>query len=157
MSKNCIGLDKVAVAPTAEKLGVVLANYHIYYANLRGLHWNIVGDKFFELHELYEEYYDEVADKIDEIAERIVMLGFTPANSFTQYLQQATIKELTAVSDWEVGVKNVLQTMKDLAVGLREVLSLAQEGKDIGTVSLVRKHIESFEKKIWMLSVYLTE
>lgn len=156
-AKNFLGLDVEAVKPVIGKLDVLLANYHVFYANLRGLHWNIEGDKFYELHELYEEYYDEFADKIDEVAERIVMLGGVPANSFSQYLKVATVKEIAGVSDWNKGVNNVLSTLQALLVDLRAIHTAAIKAGDHGTVSLMNHHIKHAEKKVWMLSAYLKD
>ncbi|MDR0729062.1 MAG: DNA starvation/stationary phase protection protein [Prevotellaceae bacterium] len=155
--KNKVGLEITAVNPVIEKLGGLLANYQVFYTNLRGLHWNIRGDKFYELHGLYEEYYDDVAEKVDEVAERIVMLGGVPANTFSVYLKTATIKEVSGVFDWKTGVNHVLGTLQLLVAQLRELHALAIRAGDHGTVSLANHGIKQFEKKIWMLSVYLKD
>ena len=73
-------------ASIIESLADLLANRQVSYTNLRGLHWDIKGDKFYELHALYEEYYNGEAEAIDELAERIVMLGGRPENRFSVYL-----------------------------------------------------------------------
>ncbi|MDR3340865.1 MAG: DNA starvation/stationary phase protection protein [Candidatus Symbiothrix sp.] len=153
--KNNVGLEWASVNPLIEKLSEVLANYQVFYTNLRGFHWNISGDKFFELHELYESYYNELAEKIDEFAERIVILGGVPTNSFSEYLKISSIKEVSKVSDWKAGTSNVLESLQLLVGKLRELQSLAIQSKDVGTVSLANHGIKSFEKKIWMLSAYL--
>jgi starvation-inducible DNA-binding protein len=152
--KNSVGLDLNAVNPVIAKLDEVLANYQVFYTNLRGLHWNIQGDKFFELHALYEEYYNEFAEKIDEVAERIVILGGVPENNFSSYLKIAKVKEISKVFDWKEGVKNVLETLQLFVGILRELHALAIKAGDHGTVSLANHGIKLFEKKIWMLSVY---
>jgi starvation-inducible DNA-binding protein len=152
--KNNLGLDLTVINPVIVKLDELLASYQVFYTNLRGFHWNIQGDKFFELHELYEDYYNTFAEKIDEIAERIVMLGGIPANSFSDYLKLTTVKEVSGVSDWKTGVSNVLETMQLLLGKLRELHGLAIKSGDHGTVSLANHGIKDFEKKIWMLSAY---
>jgi len=156
-TKNNVGLELNTIHPVIAKLNGLLADYQVFYANLRGLHWNIQGDKFYELHELYEEYYNEFAEKIDEIAERIVMLGGVPANSFSDYLKQASIKEISGVSDWKKGVSNVLETIQLLLGKLRELNTLAIQANDASTISLANHGVRSFEKKIWMLSAYLKD
>lgn len=152
--KNNLGLDVVVIQPVIESLSELLANYQVFYTNLRGLHWNIQGDKFYELHELYEEYYNEMAENIDEVAERIVILGGTPTNSFSDYLELATVGEITSVSDWKAGVDNVFSTLQILLGQLRALHVLAIKAGDQGTVSLANHGIKNFEKKIWMLSAY---
>ena len=66
----------------AEELNKLLADYQIFYQNLRGLHWNVTGNAFFMLHEKYEELYNEASEVIDEIAERILMIGGQPLHTF---------------------------------------------------------------------------
>ncbi|MDR0681036.1 MAG: DNA starvation/stationary phase protection protein [Dysgonamonadaceae bacterium] len=156
-TKNSVGLELNTVNPVIAKLRDLLADYQVFYTNLRGFHWNIQGDKFYELHALYEEYYNEFAEKIDEVAERIVILGEIPANSFSVYLKQSGVKEISGVSDWKTGVTNVLETLRFLLGKLRELQGLAIKSGDTGTVSLASHGIKNFEKKIWMLSAYLKD
>jgi len=72
MKKNIIGLDAIKAKKLADLLNVLLANYQLFYINSRGFHWNIKGEKFFELHLKFEELYTDTQLKIDEIAERIL-------------------------------------------------------------------------------------
>ena len=83
---NAIGLDSSKARLLAEKLNELLANYSIFYQNTRGYHWNIKGEKFFELHLKFEELYNDLFLKIDEVAERILTLGYTPMHNFSDYL-----------------------------------------------------------------------
>jgi starvation-inducible DNA-binding protein len=156
-AKNNVGLELTVIQPVISKLSELLADYQVFYTNLRGFHWNIQGDKFFELHELYEAYYNEIAEKIDEVAEQIVIIGGVPANSFSEYLKVATVKEVSGVSDWKTGVNSVLETLQLLVSKLRELHGVARNAGDHGSVSLANHGIKSFEKKIWMLSAYTKE
>ena len=81
-----IKLDESKVSGIIDSLQQLLADYQIYYANLRGFHWNIKGHDFFVLHSKFEEMYNDTAEKIDAIAERILQLGGTPANKYSDYL-----------------------------------------------------------------------
>ncbi len=155
MSKlNKIALDATAAKSIIDSLGDLLANYQIVYTNLRGLHWLIEGDKFFELHPIYEEYYTEFAESIDVIAERILMLGGTPESKFSAYIKQSEIKEVAGIKDWLKGVTLVLETLELLLVKLRSLQGLVIKSGDSGTMHFVAHQIKSFEKKVWMLSVY---
>ena len=60
--------------------------------NTRGFHWNITGEKFFELHAKFEELYNDLLTKVDEVAERILTLGYTPLHTFTDYISIAAIQ-----------------------------------------------------------------
>ena len=96
---NRIGLDSVKTKKLAEKLNFLLANYSVFYQNTRGYHWNIKGDNFFELHEKFEELYNDLIVKIDEVAERILTLGYTPEHQYTEYVKVSEITESAKVSD----------------------------------------------------------
>ena len=79
---NKIGLDKAKSKELAELLNDLLANYSVFYQNTRGYHWNIKGEKFFELHQKFMELYSDLLLKIDDVAERILTLGYTPEHSY---------------------------------------------------------------------------
>ena len=82
-----LGLDENKVQPVVKGLAQLLADFQVFYANLRGLHWNVKGKRFFSLHAKYEELYNDAAEKVDEIAERLLQLGATPENRFSEYLK----------------------------------------------------------------------
>lgn len=77
-------LDEMKLNRVLDALQHLLADFQVYYTNLRGLHWNIRGRGFFTLHEKFETLYNDTAEKIDEIAERILMLGGVPENRFSE-------------------------------------------------------------------------
>ncbi len=155
MSTNRIGLNEKKSNKLAEELNVLLANYQLYYQNLRGFHWNIKGPAFFELHLKFEELYDDAVLKIDEIAERILTLGATPLHTFTDYLKRSSVKEAANVSDGEGTVTTTLSNLKTLLEIERKILELSNDAGDEGTNSLMSDYITQQEKTVWMLSAYL--
>ena len=74
-----IKLNESGANNVVASLQQLLADFQVYYTNLRGFHWNIKGHDFFVLHSQFEKMYDDTAEKVDEIAERILMLVGTPA------------------------------------------------------------------------------
>ncbi len=154
-NKNQIGLDEKKCKQLAEKLNVLLANYQLFYINARGFHWNITGQKFFELHLKFEELYNDALLKIDEIAERILTLGHTPLHSFSAYTKTATIKEATNVSDGVKAVNEVVKSFKVLLEIEREILELSGKADDEGTNALMSDYIREQEKLVWMYSSFL--
>ena len=94
-----IKLNESGANNVVASLQQLLADFQVYYTNLRGFHWNIKGHDFFVLHSQFEKMYDDTAEKVDEIAERILMLGGTPANKFSDYLKVANISEVDKVSN----------------------------------------------------------
>ncbi|MCO4292763.1 DNA starvation/stationary phase protection protein [Solitalea sp. MAHUQ-68] len=156
-NNNAIGLDKDKTKELAERLNILLANYQLFYQNARGFHWNIKGLKFFELHVKFEEVYTDSLLKIDEIAERIRTLGYIPLHSFSNYLKNSTIKEITDVSDGLEAVEEILNGFKVLLEKERVILDLSADANDEGTNSLMSDYISQQEKLVWMYSAYLAK
>lgn len=152
-----IGLDKTLSEKLAIELNHLLANYQIYYQSLRGLHWNIKGQNFFELHVKFEELYNDAQLKIDDIAERILTLGFTPLHTFEDYLKTAEVKVGKDISDAESAVTLVLESLKTLVLLEREILEIADKLNDEGTLTLLTDFITQQEKTIWMYSSWLNK
>ena len=149
-----IGLVEEKSKELAENLNVLLANYQVFYMNTRGFHWNIKGDKFFELHLKFEELYNNLLLKIDEIAERILTLGTVPIHTYTDYLKISEIKEVKNLSDATLTVQNILDSLKYIILLERKILKLSEE-TDEGTNALMSDYIREQEKLVWMYSAYL--
>ena len=144
---NESGANNVVVS-----LQQLLADFQVYYTNLRGFHWNIKGHDFFVLHSQFEKMYDDTAEKVDEIAERILMLG--PANKFSDYLKVANINEVDKISNGEQALNNILQSISYLIGEERKILSIASQSGDEVTVSMMSDYLQEQEKLVWMLTAY---
>jgi starvation-inducible DNA-binding protein len=153
--KNQIGLDADKAKKLSEKLNLLLANYQLFYINARGFHWNITGEKFFELHVKFEELYTDALVKVDEIAERVLTLGSTPLHTFSDYNKVAKIKEAKDVTEGKQAVKKVLDGFSTLLEIEREILDLSSDANDEGTNALMSDYIREQEKSVWMYSAYL--
>ena len=155
MAQNQIGLERKESKALAEKLNTLLANYQVFYMNTRGFHWNITGEKFFELHAKFEELYTDLLVKVDEVAERILTLGHTPLHSFTDYTSVASIKEAKNISEGKSAMQNILDSFRTLISLQREIAETADETADEGTSALMSDYIREQEKLVWMYSAYL--
>lgn len=152
---NAIGLDVHKSKELAEKLNDLLANFQVFYTNVRGYHWNIKGPKFFELHVKFEELYDDLFLKIDEVAERILTLGSTPLHSYEDYLKISEVKDSKVVSDGTDAVKQILEAFKILIAKERVILNLSDDLNDEGSNALMSDYIREQEKLVWMYSAFL--
>lgn len=152
---NSIGLEVEKSKVLAEKLNELLADYSVFYQNIRGYHWNIKGEKFFELHEKFQELYEDFFVKIDEVAERIRTLGHTPNHKYSVYLKEAKVKESSQVSDGTKDVQDVLDSFRILITLQREILDLSADANDEGTNALMSDYISEQEKLVWMYTAYL--
>lgn len=156
MNTTSIGLNKEMAKNLAVSLNGLLANFQVYYQNLRGLHWNIEGKSFFELHVKYEEFYTDSQIKIDMITERILTLGGTPLHTFEEYSKLSKVavgKNITAGVD---GVQLVVvSSLTELLLLERGILNESAEANDEGTNAMMSDFIAEQEKTMWMLNAWL--
>jgi len=152
---NKIGLDKQKSASLAENLNDLLANYSILYQNVRGFHWKIKGEKFFELHLKFEELYNDLFIKIDDLAERILTLGYQPNHNYTDYLKISEIKEVKDTTNGINGVKEIVNAFQILLKKQRAILEIADDLGDEGTNALMSDYIREQEKLVWMYTAFL--
>jgi starvation-inducible DNA-binding protein len=136
-------------------LNQLLADYQIYYQNLRGFHWNLRGHLFFQLHDKFEELYREASETADEIAERVRALGATPLHTLEDYFQQAQLSSAKDISHGEEAVSIALKNSQVLLYDLNQALTLAEEFRDEATTTLISDLITATEKRNWMLKAFL--
>lgn len=149
-----IKLNEEGVDNVVASLQQLLADFQVYYTNLRGFHWNIKGHDFFVLHSKFEELYNDAAAKVDELAERVLMLGGVPLSKFSDYLKVSRVVEVDKVSHGEEALKNILDSYRYFISEERKLLSLASEVKDEVTVALMSDYLKEQEKMVWMLTAY---
>lgn len=138
-----------------KKLNTLLADYQIYYQNLRGFHWNIQGKHFFELHDKFEELYNDSALKVDEIAERILTIDGLPFHSFEDYLSNSSVAPKKNIHDGESAVKAIVQDLSHLVTLEKEIKEQAANASDDGTEDLMSDFIDGQEKTLWMMKAWL--
>ena len=151
---NYLNLDNTKTEKTAYELNMLLADYQLYYQKLRNFHWNIRGRNFFELHEKFEELYNDARVKIDELAERILTLRFNPVSNYSEYLKLSSIEEApTDLQDTEM-ITMLLRDHAQLLERMRMIISRADEAKDEGTIDMMGGYIKDLEKVSWMLDAW---
>lgn len=152
---NYLGFSKEKVAPTGQALNQLLADYHVYYQNLRNFHWNISGEDFFDLHAQFEKLYEDAREKIDELAERILTLRLRPMSTLSAYLDSARAEEFGVVVDGHEMVQKLLKNHAVIIEDMRKAIEEADSITDEGTIDLVGGMLSSFEKQSWMLDAWL--
>jgi starvation-inducible DNA-binding protein len=155
MKTRIVKLNENQAATLALDLNNLLANFQVYYQNMRGLHWNIKGKNFFELHVKFEELYLDAQEKIDMIAERILTLEHTPLHTFKAYLEASTIAIGEGVSSDEDAVKLVVASIGTLLAQEIALLEKSGEMGDEGTNSMMSDFIAEQEKTLWMFKSWL--
>ena len=134
------------------KLNEYLADLNVFYRKLQNYHWNIEGKDFFVLHAKLEEYYNEINEQIDEVAEYILSIGGEPLGTMKDYLNITRITEAQNVK-----VKSDVvyaETIKDFTHLLDCVTKLKQEADtkgDTQTSTFMDEFIAGYSKILWML------
>jgi len=158
MNPKAISLEDKKLRPVVENLHDLLANYHIYYQNLRGCHWNIKGPHFFTLHAKFEELYTAAITTIDELAERILTLGKDPESRFTVFAQQAEIAEIETIGMKDTDmVKAIIGNLSILIAQERDLLTLTSEADDEGSNDMINAFMQFNEKQNWMLRSFVNK
>jgi starvation-inducible DNA-binding protein len=157
MKLNTIGLPVEESEVIIVDLNVLLSNFQVYYQSLRGLHWNIRGKRFFDLHLKFEELYNDSQIKIDLIAERVLTLGGRPLHTFEDYIKFNQLTVGKNISNDEAGIQLIVNSLSQLLKIEREILSKASEINDEGTSSMMSDFIVEQEKTIWMMKAWLEE
>ncbi len=135
----------------------LLANYQVFYTNVRGFHWDIQGHHFGPLHKNFEELYTELAERIDEVAERILVLGGSPDSGFSTYLKVAKVKEVKCGSCAWTAIQLILDDFKMIIQKERAAIELASGFSDEGTADLLTGFLREHEKRVWMYCAYLNQ
>ena len=157
MKTNILGLPVKESVEIGKDLNVLLANFQVYYQNLRGIHWNIRGKRFFELHVKFEELYNDAQLKVDMVAERILTIGGTPLHTFEDYIKHNKLKVGKSISNDEKAVQLIIDSLSDLLKLERDLLDKSGEINDEGTNSMMSDFISEQEKTIWMMRAWLEE
>ncbi len=137
------------------ELNQLLSDYHIYYQNTRGFHWNIKGKRFFELHVKFEEFYTEALTTIDDLAERILTIGGAPLHTFEDYQHTSKLIVYKDVSEDSACVQAVKTQLEALIAQENKVKDLAAEAGDNETEDMMIGLINVQQKTIWMLNSWL--
>jgi starvation-inducible DNA-binding protein len=149
-----LGFDSEETKDVVENLNKLLANLHVHYQKLRNYHWNVVGPDFFDVHETFEEEYNEVKLEIDEIAERIRVFGKTPYSTLSKYLEVSEIKETGTDLKADEMVKEILRDFEILLSFMVDSVEASEKIGDISTNDLVTGFMKRREKKHWMLTAF---
>ena len=149
-----LGYTKLETAELVDALNKLLANYSVHYQKLRNFHWNVKGGDFFDIHEKFENQYNDAKVVIDDIAERIRVFGQTPYSTMKEYLQHSDIKESgTDLTGLEM-IQEILKDYESLLESMFSIIEIAIETGDSGTEDMIKGFVKNTEKNHWMLSAF---
>lgn len=157
MNLNSIGLPASQSKQLAGDLNILLANFQTYYQNLRGIHWNIRGRSFFDLHAKFEELYNDANLKVDMLAERVLTLGEVPLHTFEAYTAASRVPVGKDISRDEEAIRLIVDCLKELLILERQILEASDAAGDEGTNAMMSDFITEQEKTVWMMKAWLAE
>lgn len=132
-----------------------VANWSVMYFKLHNYHWYVTGEQFFTLHEKFEELYNQAAVYIDELAERLLIIGGKPTATMTGFLKEASIKEANGNETAADMVQNILNDFRQMADELKEGIEIAESNNDEPTADMLLEIRSNLEKQLWMLNSFL--
>ncbi|WP_024546029.1 Dps family protein [Picosynechococcus sp. NKBG15041c] len=139
----------------AQSLSHLLADTYLLYLKTQNFHWNVEGHLFYGLHNLLEDQYKALAIAVDDIAERIRVLGLSAPGSFQQFLELSSLQEATGLSSAEEMINQLAEDHQILSEKLKGILRQAEQSDDVSTAELLSGRVRSHEKQAWMLSSIL--
>jgi starvation-inducible DNA-binding protein len=154
-----IGISDKDLKGIHKLLNTVLADGNILYIKLRKFHWNLSGDNFMELHQLFEAQYNEVALAIDEVAERISTLGGVAIGTTSEFASTSNLKETPGkVPDIQGMLKELVSDHETIVRALRKGIEDAEKKySDAGTADFLTGLIQNHEKMAWKLRKYFKD
>ncbi len=139
-----------------EAINQFLADQTVAAMKIHNVHWFMVGEGFFPMHGLMDDYYDDAQERIDEVAERLLMIGAKPIGNLAEMLEVSSIKELDdEYKTAKAGMEHLLVDFDILANQARYTIKLAEEESDFGTADLFTSMLRDIEKTIWTLKAYI--
>lgn len=141
----------VTSSEVVNELKKILADSYTLYLKTQNYHWNVTGHQFGQRHIMFENQYSDLADAIDEIAERIRALNSPAPGSFQEFNSLKSLNEASQLINADQMVSDLSQDNKALAIMLKEAVVIAQRGNDEATAELLTDRIRVHEKNAWML------
>ena len=147
-----IGISEVKCSEIAQELSILLAETYTLYLKTHKYHWNVTGPMFGSLHELFEKQYTALALAVDEIAERIRVMGVKSPGSYAEFTKLSGIKDDPLLDvEPHIMIENLLRDHEHIVKTAKYILTVLNDANDEGTVSLLGERIEFHEKTAWML------
>lgn len=145
--------ERYAMEKMITQLNEFLSDLEMFNIKLQNYHWNVVGKGFFTTHEKLEEYYNEIREQIDEIAEHILILGYQPVGTMKEFIENSSIQE---AGNEKIKTLNIVEELiHDLQILKQKSIQIKQEAENkcnYETSTLMDDYLTNYSKKIWMLN-----
>lgn len=136
---------------SAEKLSILLANTYTVYLKTQNYHWNVIDSHFRDLHLLFEAQYTELAESVDEIAERIRTLGVRAPGTFAEFQRLKSLEEAGSNLNGQDMLKDLSSDHKIIIHDLRTYIKDLDDSSDEGTKDFFIGRLKAHEKLSWII------
>lgn len=151
-----IGLTGKNAQAVAARLNQILADEYLLYTKIRNYHWNVEGSNFMEMHKFYEDMYSEIDEAIDEIAERVRMLGHYSQGRLKDFIKQASLTEEEYTTNQKEQLQNLLSDHETMIRSLRkDIKDCSDKYQDDGNADFLTGLLKDHEKWAWFVRSYL--
>ncbi|MEH7400156.1 Dps family protein [Gottfriedia acidiceleris] len=140
---------------TVDVLNKQIADWNILFVKLHNYHWYVKGPNFFTLHTKFEEFYNEASLHIDELAERVLIIGGKPLATMREYLDTSNLNEANKNITSDEMVQDITKDYNYLIEELKDGMEIAESENDSVTHDLLLAIREQLAKHVWMLTAYL--
>lgn len=152
-----IGIKSENLSTVAKSLSQILADEFVLYTKTRNAHWNVEGPDFAAMHKFFEHQYETLDETMDEVAERLRMLGHYAPGTLQDFLKLTRLTEESRKKNDSKGfISELLEDHESIITLLRGLITpLAEEQKDFGTSDFITGLMQTHEKMAWMLRAHL--
>ncbi|MFZ0593107.1 MAG: DNA starvation/stationary phase protection protein [Bryobacteraceae bacterium] len=154
-----IGLDEDVLLESTKNLNQLLADTIMLRDLYKKHHWQVTGHTFYQLHLLFDKHYQEQAELVDEIAERIQSLGGVTV-AVAHDVAEHTKLERPPIDREEVPVQisRLLEAHEIILMEARGYAKIAADRGDDGTNDVIVSNlIRMNEAQVWFLSEHLVK
>lgn len=155
--KSRFGIPTQSIDTIVGNLNVLLADIHQLYIKNLGYHWNVQDPRFYQLHQLFEAGYEELASNLDLVAERIRKLGRLAPQSIKELSEAVRLQDTQPVNTAQQMIDLLACDYESLLIWLREDIDAATDLGDFGTADMLTELLRQYEKRAWFLRSHLTE
>lgn len=154
--KPNIGIPENNLQVVSLEMNKLLADEFILYAKTRNYHWNAEGNNFMEMHKFFETQYEQLAEIMDDVAERIRSLGHYAEARLKDYVKLSHLEEQEYTNKQSEQLQNLLNDHETIIQNLRKlIIEFSEKQKDLGTSDFVTGLMEQHEKMAWFIRAYI--
>jgi starvation-inducible DNA-binding protein len=138
-------------SPVVTELRRQVANAFVLYANYKHYHWQTFGPLFRDMHKLFDRMAEEVLETLDELAERIRMIGQDPPAHLIEASDLASVSAAAPHSTMREMVEEADRQLLTVITEIRKAARVADEHDDPGTVDIFSRTVQIHEKHEWFM------